>query len=72
MSCSRPPPEDAVLGNLNTAALQIVDTNPDVTPPQVSGLTWTGSSQAISNLTLSFHGPARSELTPPTRRTTTS
>ena len=51
------PTGGAVLGNLNTADLQIVDTNPDVTPPQVTGLTWTGSSQAISNLTLSFTAP---------------
>jgi uncharacterized repeat protein (TIGR01451 family) len=51
------PSGGAVLGGLSTAVLQIVDTDPDVTPPQVTGLSWTGSSRAISNVTLTFSAP---------------
>ncbi len=38
------PSGGALLGGMSTTALQIVDTDPDVTPPEVAGLTWTGSS----------------------------
>ncbi|MGP0063199.1 MAG: Calx-beta domain-containing protein, partial [Isosphaeraceae bacterium] len=51
------PSGGAVLGGVTASSLQIVDTDPDVTPPQVTGLTWAGSSQAISNVTLTFSAP---------------
>ena len=34
----------ATLGTLTTAQLSIVDTDPDTTPPEVSQLTWSGTS----------------------------
>ena len=51
------PTGGAVLGGLTTAGLQIVDSDPDVTPPRVTGLTWTGSSRSISTVTLTFSAP---------------
>jgi uncharacterized repeat protein (TIGR01451 family) len=51
------PSGGATLGGVTTADLQIVDTDPDVTPPQVTGLTWAGSSREISNVTLTFSAP---------------
>jgi Calx-beta domain len=51
------PTGGAVLGGVSTTVLRIMDSDPDVTPPQVSGLTWAGSAQAISNLTLDFSAP---------------
>jgi hypothetical protein len=51
------PTGGAVLGGWSTAVLQIVDSDPDVTPPEVTGLSWTGSSKAIASLTLSFSAP---------------
>jgi uncharacterized repeat protein (TIGR01451 family) len=47
----------ATLGSVSTAQLTIVDVNPDMTPPEVSQLTWTGTSKAISTLNLGFNGP---------------
>ncbi len=51
------PTGGAVLGGMTTTVLRIVDSDPDVTPPQVSGLSWAGSSGAISSLTLNFSSP---------------
>ncbi len=51
------PSGGAVLGTVSTTVLQIVDTDPDVTPPEVTGLSWTGSALAIANLTLTFSEP---------------
>ena len=45
-SVRRPPP-----------LLHIQDVDPDVTAPVVSGLTWSGTSRAITSLTLSFSAP---------------
>src|SRR5262249_12349442 len=47
----------AILDGMNTAVLTIQDVDPDTTPPQVTGLTWAGSSRSIASLTLSFTGP---------------
>jgi uncharacterized repeat protein (TIGR01451 family) len=51
------PTGGALLGGMTTAVLRIQDVDPDTTPPQVTGLTWTGSSRSIASLTLSFTGP---------------
>jgi hypothetical protein len=51
------PTGGAVLGGISTAVLQIVDTDPDFTPPQVSGLTWSGNARAITSLLLNFTAP---------------
>jgi uncharacterized repeat protein (TIGR01451 family) len=51
------PTGGAYLGPPTTALLHIQDVDPDVTPPQVSGLTWSGSAQAITGLTLQFTAP---------------
>ena len=51
------PSGGAVLGGVTTSNLQIVDSDPDVTPPQVTGLSWSGSSRAISTVTLTFSAP---------------
>ncbi len=51
------PAGGAVLGTTTTASLRIQDVDPDDTPPQVSSLTWTGSSGAITTLTLRFTAP---------------
>jgi len=51
------PTGGALLGGMTTAVLRIEDVDPDTTPPQVTGLTWTGSSRSIASLTLSFTGP---------------
>jgi uncharacterized repeat protein (TIGR01451 family) len=47
----------AALGSITTTQLQIIDSDPDTTPPQVSQLTWTGTSKAITSLNLSFTAP---------------
>ena len=47
----------ASLGSVGTAQLKIVDIDPDNTPPQVSQLTWSGNSTAITSLTMSFDSP---------------
>jgi hypothetical protein len=51
------PTGGVILGGITTAVLTIQDIDPDTTPPQVTGLTWTGSSRSITSLTLSFTGP---------------
>jgi hypothetical protein len=51
------PTGGAILGGVTTAVLTIQDVDPDTTPPQVTGLSWTGSSQSIASLSLSFTGP---------------
>ena len=51
------PTGGAILGGMTTAVLRIQDVDPDTTPPQVTGLTLTGSSRSITSLTLSFTGP---------------
>jgi hypothetical protein len=51
------PTGGALLGAANAAALRIADVDPDFTPPQVAALTWTGSPNSISSLTLAFTAP---------------
>ncbi len=51
------PAGGAVLGPTTTTLLGIQDIDPDLTPPSVSGLTWSGSSRAITSLTLTFSAP---------------
>jgi uncharacterized repeat protein (TIGR01451 family) len=51
------PTGGAFLGPTTTALLHIQDVDPDVTPPQVSSLNWSGTAQAITGLTLQFTAP---------------
>lgn len=51
------PTGGAVLGPNTSATLHIQDVDPDVTPPVVTGLTWSGTSRSIQNLTLTFSEP---------------
>jgi uncharacterized repeat protein (TIGR01451 family) len=51
------PTGGAILGGVNSAVLNIQDVDPDTAPPEVTGLTWTGSSRSIASLTLSFTEP---------------
>ncbi len=48
------PTAGAILGATSSAQLQIIDVDPNTTPPQVSNLTWNGNAQAIWNLTVGF------------------
>jgi Calx-beta domain len=47
----------ATIGPVGTSLLQIIDIDPDHTPPEVSGLTWTGSASSITSLNVSFTAP---------------
>jgi uncharacterized repeat protein (TIGR01451 family) len=47
----------AVLGETTTSVLRIQEVDPDLTPPSVSGLSWSGSSREINSLTLTFTAP---------------
>lgn len=47
----------ATLGPMSAALVHIQDVDPDFTPPSVSSLTWTGTSRAITSLTLRFTDP---------------
>ncbi len=51
------PAGGAVLGAASTAQVHIQDIDPDFTPPQVTGLSWSGWAGAISTLTLGFSAP---------------
>jgi uncharacterized repeat protein (TIGR01451 family) len=51
------PTGGAALGGVTTTLLRIQDIDPDFTPPQVSGLTWSGRSRWVTSLTLSFTAP---------------
>ena len=50
----------AALGPLTTAQLRIIDVDPDTTPPQVSQLTWNGTSKSITSVNVSFTEPLNS------------
>lgn len=51
------PTGGAVLGAADSAQIHIQDINPDFTPPQVTGLSWSGWAGAITSLTLGFSAP---------------
>jgi uncharacterized repeat protein (TIGR01451 family) len=51
------PSGGATIGPQGTSILRIIDVDPNQTPPQVSGLTWTGSSSSITSLNVSFTAP---------------
>lgn len=51
------PTGGAYLGPIATSEVHIQDVDPDLTPPQVSNLGWSGSAQAITSLTLQFTAP---------------
>ncbi len=51
------PGNGARIGALSTAQLDIVDTDPDNTPPQVSQFNWSGSATSITRLNLVFSAP---------------
>ncbi len=47
----------ATLGALSTAQLRIIDIDPNTTPPEVSRLTWNGTSKSITSVNVSFTEP---------------
>ncbi len=56
------PAGGAILGTNSTASLRIIDVSSDPVEPTVGQLTWSGSSQAISSLALSFTAPLVASL----------
>jgi uncharacterized repeat protein (TIGR01451 family) len=52
----------SILGAVSSLALRITDVDPDLTPPTVSQLSWSGSSRSISSLALSFNSPLIASL----------
>ena len=50
----------ATLGVLTMAQLQIIDVDPNTTPPQVSRLSWNGTSKSITSVNLGFTEPLNS------------
>ena len=51
------PTGGAGLGALDTTLVRIIDVDPNTTPPEVSSLTWNGTSRSITSLTVSFTAP---------------
>ncbi len=51
------PTGGATLGEMSATLLHIQDVDPDLTPPRVTGLTWSGSSRDITSLMLTFTAP---------------
>ncbi len=51
------PSGGATIGSQGTTLLQIVDVDPNYTPPEVQSLTWGGTSRSITSLTVSFSEP---------------
>jgi uncharacterized repeat protein (TIGR01451 family) len=47
----------ALVGSQSTATLRIIDVDPNTTPPEISQLSWSGSSRSITSLSLSFTAP---------------
>jgi uncharacterized repeat protein (TIGR01451 family) len=56
------PTGGAVLGSLTANLLLIHDTDPDVTPPQVTKVTWSSSGSLITSLVVSFSEPIPTSL----------
>jgi hypothetical protein len=56
------PTGGASLGSITTASVEIVDVDPDTTPPEVSVLSWNGTSHAITSIALAFDAPLNSAL----------
>ncbi len=56
------PTGGASLGSITTSLLHIVDVDPDVTPPEVSQLNWSGSAHSITSINLTFDAPLNSAL----------
>ena len=51
------PAGGALLGATTSALVHIQDVDPDLTPPELSNLSWSGSSQAITAISLQFSAP---------------
>ncbi len=51
------PAGGATIGPLGTSLLRIIDVDPDTTAPEVSSLTWTGTSRSITSLQVGFSEP---------------
>jgi uncharacterized repeat protein (TIGR01451 family) len=51
------PSGGATVGTLGTSSLRIINVDPNLTPPAVSGLSWAGTSRAITSLTVGFTEP---------------
>ena len=51
------PTQGAVLGTQTANTIQIHDTDPDHTPPQITGLMWSGSAKSITSIVVSFSEP---------------
>jgi uncharacterized repeat protein (TIGR01451 family) len=51
------PAGGATIGPLGTSLLRIIDVDPNYTPPEVAGLSWTGSSRSITSLNVMFTAP---------------
>ncbi len=51
------PTGGASLGATGTAVLRIIDVDPNLAPPEVSRLSWSGSSRSITSLNVSFSAP---------------
>ena len=44
----------ATIGPQGTSLLKIIDVDPNLTPPEVSGFSWSGSSRSITSLSVAF------------------
>ena len=51
------PTGGAVIGPQGTSLLRIIDVDPNVTSPEVTGLSWAGTSRSINSLTVAFSEP---------------
>ncbi len=51
------PGDGAMLGPVGTSLVRIIDIDPNNTPPQVTALSWTGTSASITSLNVSFTAP---------------
>ena len=51
------PGQGALLGPVTSAVVQIRDVDPDMTPPVVADLSWSGSASSITSLVVKFSEP---------------